>query len=147
MDFWDELSDRYKGDSAWQNLLGDAGSLSYKNGYENQGAWGAVGKAIDSGNRPRTTDEMGPPAPEGTSSFMGPPRAKPPNPYETAGQVAQPMMPSSAPQSPGGMDLGATQENAKTAMAGMQQPTMQAKKPEPYKPDMSWIGAVISALV
>lgn len=135
MNFWDDIANRYKdeeGGANWQNILGDAGSLSYKNGYENQGMWGAVGKAIDAGNNPR-------------ADVPQPPRIAQPNPYRQVSEEAAISVTPPQPAMGSGMDVGATQENAKMAMAGMnQKPSF--KKPEPYEPPNA-LGAILSYFV
>lgn len=135
MDFWDELSDRYKneqGGTNWSNLMGDTGQFAHKNGYENQGMWSGIGKALDSGNNPR-------------SDTPEPPRIEPPNPYRQASAPAQPAA-APAPMAQPTADVGATRGNAQIAMAGMDQEP-RFEKMEPYKQDNSWIGAVLSMLV
>lgn len=126
MSFWDDLSQRYtssSGGTNWGNLMGDAGSLQYKNGYEQD--YGALGRAIDAGNRPKPTqtqDEMGPPSPEGAPSFTGPL-----NPYRDSinkeTQAAMSPPPSvglqGAPVQPGPvMDPGVQQQVQANAQAG-----------------------------
>lgn len=132
MNFWDDIADRYKdeqGGMNWQNLMGDAGQFAYKNGYENQGAWSAAGKAIDAGNNPR-------------SDTPEPPKVQAPNPYRQASEIGQ--MSAPQPQTPmsGGTDTSAVGDNAKMAMAGLNQKP-QFKDVEPYKPD-NILGTLVS---
>lgn len=154
MSFWDDLGQRYtssSGGADWGNLLGDASNLQYKNGYEQD--YGALGRAIDAGNRPKTTgteDEMGPPSPPGSPSFMGPG-----NPYrdsineKTQAAMSPAPMPQAAPpaQAAPSMDPGIQNQiraNAQaggamlTGGAGGQQPTV-APPMEDKSKDNEWV--------
>lgn len=124
MSFWDDLGKRYTdsaGGTDWGNLLGDASNLQYKNGYEQD--YGALGRAIDAGNRPKPTqtqDEMGPPSPPGSPSFVGPG-----NPYrdsineKTQAAMSPAPMPQAAPaQATSAIDPGIRNQIQANAQAG-----------------------------
>lgn len=161
MSFWDDLSQRYTssaGGTDWGNLLGDASNLQYKNGYEQD--YGALGRAIDAGNRPKTTgtqDEMGPPSPPGSPSFMGPPED--PGQYGSgyqdklnqAGQsvFGSSVQPPMAPAGPSPMEqqnTGAMQQNIQRAGAEMNKPMDFGKQEQPKIQDNSWMIEVLASL-